>query len=374
MTSNKNPQRDYALLQHVKTGKFELVKSMLLSGKYDPEYRDNNDRSALHWAAEYGYYNIACVLKERKWDINATDYKNQVPLIIACNYKHADIASYLISVGCDVNKRDAAGNTPLHRAIRTNLENTVYILLAAGADIHIENESHWTPLHEAVRMGNEYIVRRLIKLGANVNATIPDSNGTPFATAIFYFKISKTNHFKNLESIGKTLIENGCHLSYFDRQWTPLLSSISICNSYLASLLLFHGCLIECPKSYIRSLFVDAFTCCDAIVVKLLIICGYRITLEEIELCARIIPTYSSAPFAGLDLGTNGIQTIQWLRKHILKVPSLSEVCRVSIRRSLNQGSNDTSIIKNIDKLVLPSKMKEYIRLDELGSILDELI
>ncbi|KAJ8304581.1 hypothetical protein KUTeg_018164 [Tegillarca granosa] len=372
--ANKNSERDFILLQHVKTGKYDLVKSMLLSGKYNREFRDDNDRTALHWAAEYGYYNITCALNECKWDVNATDYKNQVPLIIACNYKHADIASYLIAVGCDVNIKDATGNTPLHRAIRANLENTVCMLLGAGADIHIKNESHWTPLHEAVRMGNEYIVRRLLKLGANVNATIPDSNGTPFATAVFYFKISKTNHYKNLDSIGKMLIENGCYLSYYDRQWTPLLSSISICNSYLASLLLFHGCLLECPKSYSRSLFVDAFTCCDAIVVKLLIICGYRITLEEIELCARIIPTYSSAPFAGLDLGTNGVQTIQWLKKHILKVPLLSEVCRVSIRKSLNYGSNDTSIIKNIDKLVLPSKLKQYIRLDELGSICSEPI
>ncbi|KAJ8303241.1 hypothetical protein KUTeg_019637, partial [Tegillarca granosa] len=308
----------------------------------DKDYRDSAGRTALHWASEYGYLNIINLLLDSSWDVNLQDAKGQTPLHIACDHHNEVVSNCLISAGCDITIRDVTGNTPLHRAVHANLEGIVSRLCDLGADVHAINNNCWTVLHEAIRVGNRYVVRKIITMGADVNA-ITEYRATPFSTALFYYRIAQRNSYISLESIGKI---------------------------YLAALLLYHGCKIETPKSYGRSLLVDAFTRCDTNVVKLLVHCGYHLTFEEVEQCARRIPTFSRSfrrlAFSGIDTGTNGVKMMVWLQERATNATSLSDICRVSIRRSLNAGSGDTSILKNIHKLTLPRCMKEYLAIDEV--------
>jgi ankyrin repeat protein len=364
---------DYFLLESVKSGKEKQVRSILSNGNYrDEAFVDGFGRTALHWAAEYGYTNIVYLLVENKWDYNATDHKSQSPLHIACNHYGSDIASYLITCGCDVNLLDNVGNSPLQRAIHTNLEDVVYLICERGANINSKTKNDWTALHEAIRVGNENIVHRLIKDGADVNA-VTQYKATPFSTAIFYYRISQRHAYSCLDSIAKMLVDNGSRLSQCDGQWSPLMSSISLGNSYIAGLLLYHGCQIPNQDQYGRSPLVDAFTRCDPTVVKLMVLCGYQLTIDEVEQCNRRIPTFSRSfrrlAFSGIDTSTNGAQMMTWLRNRAHNPTSLSDICRFSIRQSLNKGSGDSSIIENIRELVLPTCLKEYIALDEFSHI-----
>lgn len=373
MPNKLNIDDDLFVLEAVKAGKQVKVRNILSNGSYkDKDYRDSAGRTALHWASEYGYLNIINLLLDSSWDVNLQDAKGQTPLHIACDHHNEVVSNCLISAGCDITIRDVTGNTPLHRAVHANLEGIVSRLCDLGADVHAINNNCWTVLHEAIRVGNRYVVRKIITMGADVNA-ITEYRATPFSTALFYYRIAQRNSYISLESIGKMLIDAGCRLSQFDGQWSPLLSTISICNSYLAALLLYHGCKIETPKSYGRSLLVDAFTRCDTNVVKLLVHCGYHLTFEEVEQCARRIPTFSRSfrrlAFSGIDTGTNGVKMMVWLQERATNATSLSDICRVSIRRSLNAGSGDTSILKNILKLTLPKCMKEYLAIDEVENV-----
>lgn len=374
MPNNIQVDDDYLLLESVKSGKEKQVRTILSGGNFrNVDYIDGFGRTALHWAAEYGYVNIVYLLVENKWDYNATDNKSQTPLHIACNHYGSDIASYLITCGCDVNILDNSGNSPLQRAIHTNLEGVVYLICERGADINSKTKNDWTALHEAIRVGNENIVRRLLKDGADVNA-ITQYKATPFSTAIFYFRISQRHAYNCLDSIAKMLVDNGSRLSQCDGQYSPLMSCISLGNSFIAGLLLYHGCQIPTLDQYAgRSPLVDAFTRCDPNVVKLMVLSGYHLTIDEVEQCNRRIPTFSRSfrrlAFSGIDTSTNGFQMMAWLKERSHNPATLSDICRFSIRQSLNKGSGDTSILTNIRKLILPTCLKEYIALDEFSHL-----
>lgn len=369
MPNKINVDEDYFLLDAVKSGKEDQVRSILGNGSYrNRDYKDEKGKTAFHWATEYGYVKIAYLLLDSNWNVNSTDFKLQTPLHIACNHRRSDIAMALIIAGCDINLCDESGNTPLQRAIHNSLDTVVFMLCEKGAIINTRNKNNWTPLHEAVRVGNEYFVEKLLKSNADVNA-ITAYKATPFSTAIFYYRIAQRNAYPSIDSILEMLIHNGCRLSQCDGQWSPLLSAISICNSHIAGMLLWHGCLIETSMMYSRNLLVDTFARCEPAAVKLLVLCGYQLTFQEVEQCHRRIPTFSRSfrrlVASDMKNGTHGVQIMVWLRERAENALTLSEICRISIRQSLNRGAADTSILNNIDKLPLPKCLKQFIRMDE---------
>ena len=361
---------DQLLLEAAKSGKDSKVKRAIMDG-CNNQYVDEKGRSALHWAAEYGYIKIVYVLLESGWDVDLLDKKKQSPLHVACDHHNGNIAACFISHGCKINNRDINGNTPLHRAIHTNLEVIACMLCNLGADVDAKNKSDWTPLHEAARVGNEYIAEKLLKHGANCNV-VSSCNSTPFLTAVFYYRIAHKSSYSALEPMLRLLIDNGCQLSFSDGQWTPLLSAIAVYNSKIASKLIYHGCLIPRQQLYGKSLLVDAFTKCDDYVVKLLVMSGYRVTPDEWEQCRRRIPTFSLSflrlAFPGYEgKGGRCLEILRYLDKRAHKPFSLQAICRTSIRIGLNRASGDSSIVERIPYLPLPNKLKDYISFKEFA-------
>ncbi|KAL8559705.1 hypothetical protein ACOMHN_002238 [Nucella lapillus] len=308
--------------------------------------------------------------------INTRDVKGQTPLHLACNYRRADVASFLVTLPfCDVNCRDRAGNSPLHRAIHNELDNLACLLCDAGADVRAANSQLLTPLHEAIRGANENVVRTLLARGCDVNAVTKSMAApTPFLTAVFYYKIStrSSDYLSFLDTTLQLLIESGCKLSQGDYQWTPLAAAIDIDNSFIAALLLFHGCRFQknyCRRSYGRSLLVEAFTHCEGHVVKLLVLCGYQPSLEEADQCSRRIPSFSPLFYrisrserAAMRSKT---ELLAWLRQRACGVRSLMEISRACVRQGMNAGAQDTSILKRIPDLPLPKVLRQYVGLSD---------
>ena len=361
---NTELEDDELVMEASKAGKDAKIK-VLISQNCSRNYIDEHGRSALHWAAEYGYMRVVYTLIDAGWDIDLTDNKGHTPLHVACDHHNGNVAACLISHACKFRTMDVNGYTPLHRAIHTNLETIACMLCNLGADVNATTKTGWSPLHEAARIGNEYVLKKLIKDGADVNATA-DGNSSPFLTAVFHFRISHRSSYTNLEPILALLIDNGCQLSYSDGQWSPLLSAISVYNSRIAGKLIYHGCLIPESPGYGRSLLVDAFTKCDNYVIKMLVYSGYRVTPEEVEQCAKRIPTFSLSflklAFPGYEgRGRHEIEILRFLRERASQPFSLQELCRKSIRVGLNRASRDTSILGRVPLLPLPTTLKAFI-------------
>lgn len=356
------------MMEAVKSGKESKVRRLISSG-YHGNRLDASGRSSLHWAVEYGYTAVVELLIAQDWDLDLPDNKLQTPLHIACNFRRDEIATYLITAGCNVSIPDISGNRALHRAVHAGMESVVSLLCQSGADVNSTNNNGWTPIHEGVRIGNHYITRMLLRHGADANF-VTQTNATPFLTAIFYYRIAHKNSYIGIESILQLLIEQGhCRLSCSDGQWTPLTACISIYNSYVAGHLLYHGCLIGRKTQYGRSLLVEAFSRCDTFVIRLLVLAGYQVSLDEVDQCARRIPTFSKAflrlAYPGIDTNMGRVEIIRWLRERASQPFSLFELCRTNIRQTLNRACGDTSIVNRIPLLPLPPVIREYLALTD---------
>ena len=90
----------------------------------DVESKNNNGRTALHYASQQGKLPVVKCLIEQCGSRNrdGVDEKNITPLHLAADNGHFDIVKYLCSnkVNCsDPSRRDDFGRTPLHYAAQS---------------------------------------------------------------------------------------------------------------------------------------------------------------------------------------------------------------------------------------------------------------
>ena len=372
---------DLDIIEATQTNREDVVTGILNS---DPSQRfkaDNQGRTALHWATEYGYSRLVhrivsvhgapgpddpapdCLL------LDAQDARGQTALHVACNMRREDLASLYVSLKANVNLSDHSGNTALHRAVRMNLETTALMLCELGADVNAANELLWTPLHEAARTGNENIMAELIRRGSKLDA-MTHNKMTPFLTAFFYYKIaSRSSAYLNLESVWKILIEAGCQLSQTDGHWTPLTAAIACDSGFIAAILLFSGCRMDKSGRWGRGILLDAFACSEPMIVKLLVLLGYIPTPEEVSYCSKQIPMYSRVftrmRGLGSSLHRDRQEVVKWLRERQEAPPSLGECCRVSIRAAMSSATGDRSILGNFKHLPIPGKLQRFLAMSD---------
>ena len=139
------------------------------------ELEDDDGKTPLLWAAQYGHEAVVRLLIERDGvDINAKDRDGRTPLSWAVRKGYRAVVRLLIErVGVDINVKDNMdGQTPLSWAARHGYEATVRLLIEKdGVDIDAKDKYRRTPLSLAVEYRHEGIVRLLIeKDGVNIDA------------------------------------------------------------------------------------------------------------------------------------------------------------------------------------------------------------
>ena len=119
--------RDDAFLASARSGDVDRVQPFLADGA-DANVRDDSGNTALHYAAAFGY---------------------------------TEMAQILVDAGADVDAQGRIGNTPLHLASQEGHSDVVAIFIDRGADLNAENEFGGTALAFASGWGHRDIVDQL---------------------------------------------------------------------------------------------------------------------------------------------------------------------------------------------------------------------
>ena len=221
----------------------------------------------LHYAAGYGYKELAELLIAEGADVDAKTTTGGTPLFNAAG-NNKEIVELLIANGADVNAQVVpgphefnvgdtpldfsgtseiidlirkhggmtgvelrSGMTPLHQAARDGHKEIVEQLIDKGADVNAKRGDRRTPLHFAATSGHKEIVELLIAAGADVNAK-NDWGWTPLTYAAI------NDH----EEIAELLIAKGADVNAKDDGGeTPLDFAIRNEQTEIADLLRKHG-------------------------------------------------------------------------------------------------------------------------------------
>ena len=197
----------------------EQSARLLINAGADINISDNNQWTALHWAAYYGYIKIVdALIHVPNVNLNSRNEQGYTPLHVAVMSGMKESVRLLIEVGADinitnnnqwtalhraayygynnivdmlihtphvnVNLRNEYGQTPLYVAVDRGREQSARLLIDAGADIKISNHKQRTALHLAASNGHSSIVGELIKV-PHLNLNVRNENGqTPLHVAV----------------------------------------------------------------------------------------------------------------------------------------------------------------------------------------------
>eukprot|EP00761_Pharyngomonas_kirbyi_P013285 gb/GECH01013312.1/.p1 GENE.gb/GECH01013312.1/~~gb/GECH01013312.1/.p1 ORF type:complete len:231 (+),score=77.21 gb/GECH01013312.1/:1-693(+) len=187
-------------------GDADKVKGFISDGKSVNE-KDEDERTALHWATSGGHDSIVNFLLNQDADILQSDEEGWIPFHIACSAGHysivkqllqrakeknvlqemidsktrqqrtglhyaaskgyGEIVQRIIDEGAQVNARDKYGESPMFRAIARDQRGIAQMLRNAKAKVNLKNSEGNTVLHVAVLEKNLAAIDWLLNTGAD---------------------------------------------------------------------------------------------------------------------------------------------------------------------------------------------------------------
>lgn len=126
-----------------------IVRALLDKGG-DAALADDDGRTPLSWAAEYGCVDAARMLSDPD-AVAKPDGQEQTPLFWAARYGHEAVVRHLLEKGAVHGFRDADGRTPLSWAAARGHAGCVRALLEFEADRHAVDDKGRSPMWWAKR-------------------------------------------------------------------------------------------------------------------------------------------------------------------------------------------------------------------------------
>ncbi|XP_022869416.1 potassium channel SKOR-like [Olea europaea var. sylvestris] len=185
-------------------GDLYQLKGLIRAGA-DPNKKDYDGRSPLHFAASRGFEDVTLFLIQEGVDVNAADNFGNTPLLEAIKSGHDRVASLLsregallkidnsgsflctlvakgdsdflrrvLSYGIDPNSKDYDHRTPLHIAASHGLYLMAKLILEAGASVFSKDRWGNTPVDEGRMCGNKNMIRLLEEAKAAQLSEFPD--------------------------------------------------------------------------------------------------------------------------------------------------------------------------------------------------------
>lgn len=150
-----------SLMEAARIGDKATVQNLLLEKGVDPNLKDEDNWTPLHWAAWKGHDAVAKLLLETGADLNFKDNSNRTPLHWATRNRHEAVVKLLLEKGAKLNFKGEDKWAPLHWAAWNGHEALVKLLLKNGADPNVTDMLNWTPLDWAARNGYREVVQLL---------------------------------------------------------------------------------------------------------------------------------------------------------------------------------------------------------------------
>ncbi|KAL1858769.1 hypothetical protein Daus18300_009903 [Diaporthe australafricana] len=191
---------------------------LLLEHGADPKYKGLDDKTGLHFAADYGHPDMVKLLASYGADLNARTTDFFSPTYRACLTGKPKALEALLSLGANPNLKavadqDKPGWSPLACAVQEQNVDCVRALLEAKANPNTQGPSG-TSLWYAVGNGNLDICQLLLQHGAS-----PDSESNPAGILAFAANFSGTEARLN---IIKLLIAKGADINAAMQDTTPI--------------------------------------------------------------------------------------------------------------------------------------------------------
>nr|XP_054112317.1 putative ankyrin repeat domain-containing protein 19 isoform X2 [Callithrix jacchus] len=146
------------------------LERVLVPGGPGVDERDNENRTALHFACACGHPAVVALLVDRKCQLNCFDSNKRTALIKAVQCKKEECATILLERGADPDLPDIYGNTALHYAVHNEDESLAEKLLLYSTNMEANNEDDLTPLLFAISLKRQQMVELLLERGANLLA------------------------------------------------------------------------------------------------------------------------------------------------------------------------------------------------------------
>lgn len=256
--------RGYTPLIIAALHRFHDIMSLLLDHGAAATQGDDDNWTALHFAAQSGDNKAVRLLLDRGAVPDAQEKAGWMPLHLACQNGHETVVRLLLlrlSGEAVIEQKEAQGRTPLHLASTYGHVDIVKLLLSQGSDPNATNKSLSTALHLSAEQGHNRIVRKLLKSGANTDCA--DSKGyTPLHLAAL----------KGHVGISRQLLSKGANPDSRTVQgWTPMhLAALKGHEAAVVQLKSLGGCVNAKGENGWTPLHVACHHSHPEVVVKLL--------------------------------------------------------------------------------------------------------
>jgi len=146
------------LIDAARKSNLDQLRSLLESGS-DPNVRQADGATALHWSVHKGDLESVNLLLEANANVNATNRMGASPLFLAARNGDSVLLEKLLIRGANPNLKLEMGETVLMTAARSGTAEGVRLLIEAGAELNSkEGSREQTALMWAAAQGHMQVL------------------------------------------------------------------------------------------------------------------------------------------------------------------------------------------------------------------------